>query len=109
MNDPSAWRWCPHCRRVTVNAPLPQLAEDGAHLSPLSAQDDVQAFHKKLYCTECRAIWPCIEMPAQTVAELLAAREALEDARRQIAMLRLLTAQQKQAQEQPRVPLRIAG
>lgn len=110
MNDPSALRWCPHCRRATLNAPLPQLAEDQSHLAPLSPQDETQAFRRKLYCVECRAIWQGLELPAEAVAELLAAREALEDARRQIAMLRLLTAQQRQTQEQvPRPALRLAG
>jgi hypothetical protein len=110
MNDPSALRWCPHCRAATMNAPLPQLAADEAHVVPLSPLDDAHAFRRKLYCLQCRAIWESLELPAEAVAELLAAREALEDARRQIAMLRLLSAQHRQAQEQPQRPaLRLAG
>jgi hypothetical protein len=109
MSDPHALRWCPHCRRATVSAPLPQMAGDEAHLARLSPQDEVQAFRRKLYCVECRAIWQSLELPEEALADLLAARDALEDARRQIAMLRLLIAQQRQSQEQPRPALRLAG
>lgn len=91
-------RWCPHCRKPTENAPLPQLAGDAARLAPLSPLDDAQAFHRKLYCLECRAIWEAVELPAEELAALLEARDQLEEARRQMAMLRLLLAKERQAQ-----------
>ncbi len=110
MNDPRDLRWCPHCRRATLNAPLPQLAEDEAHVVPLSPQDETHAFRRKLYCVDCRAIWNSLELPAEALAELLATRDALEDAQRQIAMLRLLNAQQRQAPDKAqRPPLRLAS
>lgn len=110
MNDPCSLRWCPHCRKASQHAVLPQFAPDQSHLLPLSAADEVQAFRRRLYCLSCLAIWEALELPAECVQGLLATREALEDARRQIAMLRLLAAQQKQSPEQAQRPaLRLAG
>jgi hypothetical protein len=109
MHD-QATRWCPHCRRATLNAPLPQLADDLARLAALSPADDTQALRRRLYCLECRAIWDSLELPAEVVTELLAARDALEDARRQIAMLRLLSAKERLAEvETPPHTLRLVG
>jgi hypothetical protein len=110
MTDAQATRWCPLCRRATVNAPLPQLAEDSAHLATISPLDETRAFRRKLYCVECRSIWESLELPAATIEDLLAARDELEAAQRQIAMLRLLIAKERQAQEQTDRPaLRLAG
>ena len=93
-----------------MNAPLPQLAEDDACLATISPLDDTRAFRRKLYCVECRSIWESLELPAQAVTDMLAARDELEAAQRQIAMLRLLIAKDRQAQEQAARPmLRLAG
>ncbi len=110
MHDPHALRWCPHCRRAALHAPLPQLAADEACLAALSPVDDTQVFRRRLYCLQCQGIWDSLELPADAVNELLAARDALEDARRQIAMLRLLSAKERLAEERiPPQPLRLVG
>jgi hypothetical protein len=114
MTPPDATRWCPHCRRPTHNAPLPQLADDVAMFGPLPGTDDPQAFRRKLYCTECTAIWESLELPSEFIKGLLAARQALEESQRQIAMLKLLQAKQRQAEQPPAAPaarpaLRLAG
>jgi hypothetical protein len=114
MTPSDATRWCPHCRRPTQNAPLPQLAEDVALFGPLPGSDDPQAFRRKLYCTECTAIWESLELPSEFVKSLLAARQSLEESQRQIAMLKLLQARQRQAEQQQsaslaRPALRLAG
>lgn len=115
MTPTDATRWCPHCQRPTINAPLPQLADDVAMFGPLPGTDDPQAFRRRLYCTECTSIWDSLELPSEFVKSLLAARHALEEAQRQMAMLRLLAARQRQAEQQatvtvePHQPLRLAG
>jgi hypothetical protein len=89
---------------------LPQLAADEAHLVALSPLDELLAFRRRLYCLECGAIWDSLELPTEVVTELLAARDGLEDARRQIAMLRLLIAKDRLAEERAQCrPLRLAG
>ena len=114
MTPTDATRWCPHCRRPTHNAPLPQLANDVAMFGPLPGTADPQAFRRKLYCTECTAIWESLELPSEFIKSLLAARQSLEESQRQIAMLKLLQAKQRQAEQPPAAPaarpaLRLAG
>ena len=113
MTDRDATRWCPHCRRATTNAPLPQMADDVALFDALPGSDEPQGFRRRLYCLECTAIWESLELPREFVKDLLAARVALEEARRQIAMLRFLSAKERQAEQQPtgsmKQQLRLAG
>ena len=110
MTDSCSLRWCPQCRMATQHGVLPQLANDQAHLMPLSSQDDVEVFRRQLYCLSCRAIWEAVELPSATLRQLVAVRDELEDVRRQLAMLRLLAAQQRQSPEQAQRPaLRLAG
>jgi hypothetical protein len=116
--DPNATRWCPHCRAATSNAPLPQLGDVGQRIRPLADCRDPQGFRRQLYCTECGEIWSSIELPQDFITRLLADREALEDARRQIAVLRYYLAQARHASAgatapspaaQPLKEFRIAG
>ena len=114
MTQSDATRWCPHCRRPTQNAPLPQLSDDVAMFDPLPGAGGPQAFRRKLYCVECTSIWESLELPSEFVKSLLAMREALEQAQRQVAMLRLLAAKARQDEEKPaatanRPALRLAG
>jgi hypothetical protein len=96
---------------------LPQLAEDVAMFDPLPGAGDPQAFRRKLYCLECTAIWDSLELPSEFVKSLLATRQALEQAQRQIAMLKLLAAKARQTDEPAPIPaiaptrpaLRLAG
>jgi hypothetical protein len=114
MTPSDATRWCPHCRQPTQNAPLPQLGDDVAMFGPLPGTDDPQAFRRKLYCTQCTTIWESLELPSEFVKSLLAARQLLEETQRQLAMLKLVAAKQRQADQQPaaqpaRPALRLAG
>jgi hypothetical protein len=118
MSDSNATRWCPCCHRTTCNAPLPQLAEDIERIEPISAGEAPQGFRRQYYCVECQQIWPAVELPWELVSGLLSDRQALEDARRQIALLRYFLAQARRATadapaaEQPAQPLqqlRLAG
>jgi hypothetical protein len=108
-----AKRWCPHCRKITINAPLPQMSGDEQHLLPGRTFGEPEAFRRKLYCVECRDIWRSLELPEEHVFALWSAQEELEDCRRQIALLRLFLARQTEQQlEQPTQalqPLRRAG
>jgi hypothetical protein len=63
----------------------------------------------KRYCDNCQTIWESVEAPAEMVNELLQTHEKLEDARRQLAMLRLLLARDRQpidSQSRQTIPLR---
>lgn len=108
--DPT--RWCPSCSQSTVAGMLPQLASDQdmhLHLEP----GDPEAFRQRWYCTECQLIWETMTLPTEFVNELLEARQALEAAKSQLAMLRLLRANDKGAgsdvEETRSLPLRRAG
>ncbi len=95
MEHPTARRWCPRCRELTLNAPLPLLAEETQRLREVAQQ--VQGLAHRYYCQECRAIWQAVEVPAELLQQLLAAQEENHQLRHQLAMLRLLAAQQEQA------------
>lgn len=77
------------------------MSADVAMLAAPLASDEPQPFRRKLYCTECRSIWESLELPQEYVQQLHQTREELEDARRQLAMLRFLRASEKH--ENPQV------
>ena len=100
MSHPDHARWCPTCARATPHAPLPQIAADAEMIGRLSSSADPRGFFRRYYCLECRAIWRSVELPVEFVESLLAGRSRLEDLKREITLLRFLTAQERRRLEQ---------
>ncbi|MBW3598862.1 MAG: hypothetical protein KY475_16505 [Planctomycetes bacterium] len=109
MSEPHV-RWCPHCRRLTQNAIAAPPAYD-ARWSDDPAFESQRVARLKRYCGACGEIWEAVEAPASLMDDLLELPAQLEDARRQLAMLRLLLARDRQnAEESPAtLPLRRAA
>ncbi len=97
-------RWCPHCGRATPHAPLPQIAGDEAMIGQLSSTADPRGFFRRCYCLHCREIWRSVELPVEFVEGLLATRPKLEEQKREITLLRFLLANQRQSNQQLRMP-----
>jgi hypothetical protein len=101
--------WCPHCRRTTDNAPLPQLAADEAAIRPV-AGDELrnlalgvpQGLARKHYCLDCRSIWESVQLPADFLRQLLDCRRQLGEQERELVALRFLLAQERRREAQYR-------
>lgn len=100
-------RWCPHCRNLTQNALTAPPVYD-ARLGDDPADDTPRVAQLKRYCERCGEIWESVEAPRTLVDELLQVQTRLDEAKRQLAMLRLLLARDRHdADEKPKtIPLR---
>jgi hypothetical protein len=81
------------------------LGNDLAEASPRVAR-------LKRYCASCGEIWESVEAPLSVLEEHLQLHSKLEEARRQLAMLRLLLARDRHFEEDDAVktiPLRRAA
>jgi hypothetical protein len=106
-----AVRWCPHCRSLTQNAlTAPPVCD--ARWSDDPADGAPRVARLKRYCERCGEIWESIEAPAALLDDLLQLPIKLEEARRQLAMLRLLLARDRHDAEDDvvkTIPLRRAA
>jgi hypothetical protein len=109
MSDSSV-RFCPHCRRLTHNAVTSPPVYD-ARLGDGPADDAPRVTRLRRYCANCGEMWESVEAPLAVLDELLQLQTRLEDAKRQLAMLRLLLAcDRREAEETPQtIPLRRAA
>lgn len=98
MSQPAVHCLCPACHHHTKHAVLAVPPASG----PLSGNDlkirRACGFRQQLICLECKASWDTVGFPTDQVQQLLAACDALEEARHKITMLRLLLAQQRKQQ-----------
>jgi hypothetical protein len=77
-----------------------------------AADDSPRVARLKRYCGACGEIWESVEAPAALWRDLLQLPDKLEDARRQLAMLRLLLARDRREEEseaRQTIPLRRAA
>jgi hypothetical protein len=107
-------RWCPHCRRVTQNALTSPPVYDAPWIvdQAASGEEPPRVARLKRYCAGCGEIWESVEAPISLLDELPQLQEKLEDARRQLAMLRLLLARDRHEEESESrhtIPLRRAA
>jgi hypothetical protein len=107
-----ALRWCPHCRSVTQNAlTSPPVCDAPWDLAP-AGDAAPRVARLKRYCGACGEIWESVEAPAALLEDVVQLHEKLEDARRQLAMLRLLLARDRHEEEhegRQTIPLRRAA
>ena len=84
---------CPHCGSRSPQALLPTVAPavaeyEAGELLPLSTA--VHHTQQHLVCSACENSWEAAIVPKSQMERLLAAVTNLDDARRQIAMMRLI-------------------
>lgn len=81
---------CPHCGKTSRHAFLP-TPEAGAEVIALQlpTPHDVGT-RQQFICMACETSWEAAIVPMAQVKQLRAAAESLTEARRQIAMLRLI-------------------
>ena len=110
MSPEPAVRWCPHCRGLTQNALAAPPVYD-ARWSEDPADEDRRVARLRRYCSSCNQVWEAVEAPAELMDDILELPARLEEARRQLAMLRLLLARDRHdAEEAPAtIPLRRAA
>jgi hypothetical protein len=82
--------YCPNCGQQSRHAflPSPATAVPAATLS-LPTPHDVGT-RQQFVCTTCETAWEAAIVPLAHVKQLRAAAESLTEAKRQIAMLRLI-------------------
>jgi hypothetical protein len=66
-----------------------------AQISESAGDELPRVARLKRYCCACGEIWDSVEAPAALMDDLFELPDKLEDARRQIAMLRLLLARDR--------------
>ncbi len=98
MSSDAIVRWCPHCRKLTQNALTAPPVYD-ARLTEDPADETPRVCRLKRYCSDCGEIWDSVEAPVSVLNDLLQLPAKLEEARRQLAMLRLLLARDRHALE----------
>lgn len=81
---------CPHCGQQARHAflPSPEPAAEVITLQ-LPSPHDVGT-RQRFVCTSCETAWEAAIVPMAQVKQLRAAAECLTEAKRQIAMLRLI-------------------
>lgn len=81
---------CPHCGHTTRHAFLSVPSPVGDVVSlPMNATHDIGS-RQSFVCTDCESTWEAAIVPMSQVKQLRAAAESLAEAKRQIAMLRLV-------------------
>ncbi len=98
MSSAAIVRWCPHCRKLTQNA----LTAPPVYDAPLTDDPTAEAprvCRLKRYCDDCGEIWESVEAPVAVLNDLLQLPAKLEEARKQLAMLRLLLARDRHTLE----------
>jgi hypothetical protein len=96
--EQSALRWCPHCRQEAIHAVVSDAPFEAEPREPGRRDDDPVLARRKLYCTHCSAVWEACEGPGDFIDSLCGLRDALDAAHRQITMLRLLLARERQSE-----------
>ncbi len=103
MSENSIHGQCPHCGVKAAHAFLPgpsppsrpRLASTGESFGPTADH--------RLVCTSCEQSWEAAVVPKAQLDRLLAAVTGLDEAKRQIAMLRLIMSKdQVERAEKPR-------
>jgi hypothetical protein len=83
---------CPHCGKQARHAFLPSLENTKDVISiQLPTPHDVGT-RQQFVCTACETAWEAAIVPMAQVKQFRAAAESLTEAKRQIAMLRLIMA-----------------
>jgi hypothetical protein len=83
---------CPHCGKHARHAFLPSPENSTEVVSlKLPTPSDVGT-RQRFVCTACETAWEAAIVPMAQVKQLRAAAESLTEAKRQIAMLRLVMA-----------------
>lgn len=100
---------CPHCAKVTQNAFIPLPINHKAEAEVGIVDSLVVGFKQKLVCLECTATWEAVALPTTQMKQLLQAAQTLEEAKREIAMLKLLVAKDRRQNisDEPATTLKI--
>ena len=81
---------CPHCGTTSRHAFLPSPEPNGEVIAlQLPTTHDIGT-RQRFVCTACETAWEAAIVPLAQVKQLRAAAECLTEAKRQIAMLRLI-------------------
>ena len=84
---------CPHCGSRSPQALLPSADSVSAKYEAgqvLQMEVAVPHIEQRLVCSNCEQTWEAAIVPKSQMERLLAAVTSLDDARRQIAMMRLI-------------------
>src|SRR5690242_1749292 len=80
---------CPHCGKQARHAFLPS-PESTAEVISLQLPTSDAGTRQRFVCTSCETAWEAAIVPMAQVKQFRAAAESLSEAKRQIAMLRLI-------------------
>ena len=87
---------CPHCAQVTSHtiapSPAPAEGDSGLQVAPeTTAEPCLLGFARvQLVCSGCENLWSAAVISADQLQQLKQAAQSLDEAKRQIAMLRLI-------------------
>ena len=84
---------CPHCGSRSPQAFLPVADSNAASYDPeqpLKFETAMRHTQQRLVCSACEQTWEAAIVPMSQMDRLLDAVTSLDDARRQIAMMRLI-------------------
>ena len=102
MSSNSIQSHCPHCGENAAHALLPTISTSEVGELGVTGTTGLTA-QGRFVCTGCEQVWEAAIMPRAQLERLRAAVKGLDEAKRQIAMLRLIMSKdQIQRAEQPR-------
>ena len=94
MSSSSIQGQCPHCGSRSPQALLPaakSISSECYHAGAVLKLDNVKSHtEQRLVCSVCEKTWEAAIVPMSQMQRLLEAVNSLDDARRQIAMMRLI-------------------